>query len=78
MISAVEEEHAAFFTYMGIASAIVFSNLGSAYSIAKTCVDICSMAVLRPELINYPCGQDWYFGNLWINSWCFVIYQNSE
>ena len=45
------EEHAAFFAYMGIASAIVFANLGSAYGTAKTGVGICSMAVLRPELI---------------------------
>lgn len=36
---------------MGIASAIVFANLGSAYGTAKTGVGICSMAVLRPELI---------------------------
>ena len=52
IISAVEgQEHAAFFAYMGIASAIVFANLGSAYGTAKTGVGICSMAVLRPELI---------------------------
>ena len=46
-----ENVHAAFFAYMGIASAIVFANLGSAYGTAKTGVGICSMAVLRPELI---------------------------
>jgi V-type H+-transporting ATPase proteolipid subunit len=52
VIAAVEgEEHAAFFAYMGIASAIVFANLGSAYGTAKTGVGICSMGVLRPELI---------------------------
>lgn len=51
-IMAVEgEEHAAFFAFMGIASAIVFANLGSAYGTAKSGVGICSMAVLRPELI---------------------------
>lgn len=44
-------EHAAFFGYMGVASAIVFANLGSAYGTAKTGVGICSMGVLRPELI---------------------------
>ena len=44
-------EHAAFFAYMGIASAIVFANLGSAYGTAKTGVGICSMGVLRHELI---------------------------
>lgn len=36
---------------MGVTSAIVFANLGSAYGTAKTGVGICSMAVLRPELI---------------------------
>ena len=46
-----ENDHAAFFAYMGIASAIIFANLGSAYGTAKTGVGICSMAVLRPELI---------------------------
>ena len=51
-IAAVEgEEHAPFFAYMGITAAIVFANLGSAYGTAKTGVGICSMAVLRPELI---------------------------
>ena len=45
------DEHAAFFAYMGIAAAIVFANLGSAYGAAKTGVGICSMGVLRHELI---------------------------
>ena len=36
---------------MGIASAVVFSNLGSAYGTAKAGVGICSMGVLRHELI---------------------------
>ena len=44
-------EHAPFFAYMGIAAAIIFANLGSAYGTAKTGVGICSMGVLRPELI---------------------------
>ncbi len=51
LAAASETEHAAFFAYMGIACAIVFSNLGSAYGTAKTGVGICSMGVLRPELI---------------------------
>ncbi len=52
LIAAAEgTEHAAFFGYMGVASAIVFANLGSAYGTAKTGVGICSMGVLRPELI---------------------------
>ncbi len=46
-----ETDHAAFFAYMGIAAAIVFANLGSAYGAAKTGVGICSMGVLRHELI---------------------------
>ena len=44
-------DHAAFFAYIGITAAIVFANLGSAYGTAKTGVGICSMAVLRPELV---------------------------
>lgn len=44
-------EHSPFFAFMGIASAMVFANLGSAYGTAKTGVGICSMGVLRPELI---------------------------
>ena len=44
-------EHASFFGYIGITAAIVFANLGSAYGTAKTGVGICSMAVLRPELV---------------------------
>eukprot|EP00178_Gracilaria_changii_P019368 TRINITY_DN5618_c1_g1_i1.p2 TRINITY_DN5618_c1_g1~~TRINITY_DN5618_c1_g1_i1.p2 ORF type:complete len:159 (+),score=35.42 TRINITY_DN5618_c1_g1_i1:56-478(+) len=36
---------------MGIAAALVFANLGAAYGTAKSGVGICSMAVLRPELI---------------------------
>ena len=50
-MSASEDQHAYFFGYMGIASAIVFANLGSAYGTAKTGVGICSMGVLRHELI---------------------------
>ena len=44
-------QHAFFFAYTGIASAMVFANLGSAYGTAKTGVGICSMGVLRHELI---------------------------
>jgi len=50
-MSAVENQHAYFFAYTGIASAMVFANLGSAYGTAKTGVGICSMGVLRHELI---------------------------
>eukprot|EP00330_Aristerostoma_sp_ATCC50986_P009439 CAMPEP_0114588796 /NCGR_PEP_ID=MMETSP0125-20121206/11414_1 /TAXON_ID=485358 ORGANISM="Aristerostoma sp., Strain ATCC 50986" /NCGR_SAMPLE_ID=MMETSP0125 /ASSEMBLY_ACC=CAM_ASM_000245 /LENGTH=171 /DNA_ID=CAMNT_0001785381 /DNA_START=48 /DNA_END=563 /DNA_ORIENTATION=- len=40
-----------FFGFMGAASALVFANLGSAYGTAKSGVGICSMGVLKPELI---------------------------
>jgi len=36
---------------MGIASALVFANLGAAYGSAKSGVGVCSMGVLKPELI---------------------------
>jgi len=40
-----------FFAFMGIACALVFANLGAAYGTAKSGVGICSMGVLKPELI---------------------------
>ena len=40
-----------FYGYMGIASALVFANLGAAYGTAKSGVGICSMGVLKPEKI---------------------------
>lgn len=36
---------------MGLASALVFANLGASYGTAKSGVGICSIGVLRPELI---------------------------
>ena len=36
---------------MGIVAALVFGNMGAAYGTAKSGVGICSVAVLRPELI---------------------------
>ena len=45
-------ENAYFFGYMGIATALVFANLGAAYGTAKSGVGICSMGVvLKPDLI---------------------------
>ena len=41
----------AFFGFMGIASAVVFANLGAAYGTAKSGVGISSMGVMRPELV---------------------------
>lgn len=43
--------NAYFFGYMGIASALVFANLGAAYGTAKSGVGICSMGVLKPDRI---------------------------
>ena len=37
-----------FFGYIGVASALVFANLGAAYGSAKAGVGICSMGVLKP------------------------------
>ena len=42
---------ASFFGYIGIASALVFANLGASYGTAKSGVGIASMGVLKPELI---------------------------
>jgi ATP synthase proteolipid subunit len=40
-----------FFGYLGVASALIFANLGAAYGSAKAGVGICTMGVLKPELI---------------------------
>jgi V-type H+-transporting ATPase proteolipid subunit len=37
-----------FFGYLGVASALIFANLGAAYGSAKAGVGICSMGVLKP------------------------------
>ncbi|MES1909945.1 MAG: hypothetical protein MHM6MM_002623 [Cercozoa sp. M6MM] len=42
---------APFFGYMGIAAAIVFSNLGSAYGTAKAGVGLSSMGVMAPHMV---------------------------
>lgn len=41
----------AFFGFMGVVAALIFSNLGAAYGTAKSGVGICSMGVLKPDLI---------------------------
>lgn len=43
--------YAPFFGYMGAASAQIFTVFGAAYGTAKSAVGICSMGVMRPELI---------------------------
>ena len=40
-----------FFGVMGAVSAVVFCALGAAYGTAKAGAGICSMGVMRPELI---------------------------
>merc|ERR1712039_932513 len=40
-----------FFGFMGIATALVFANLGAAYGTAKSGVGICSMGCIRPDII---------------------------
>jgi len=40
-----------FFGFMGVASALVFANLGASYGTAKSGVGISSMGVLKPDLI---------------------------
>eukprot|EP01094_Clydonella_sp_ATCC50884_P021117 TRINITY_DN4568_c0_g1_i1.p2 TRINITY_DN4568_c0_g1~~TRINITY_DN4568_c0_g1_i1.p2 ORF type:complete len:169 (+),score=54.95 TRINITY_DN4568_c0_g1_i1:289-795(+) len=42
---------AAFFGFMGAASALVFSCLGAAYGTAKSGVGVSAMGVMRPELV---------------------------
>ncbi len=37
-----------FFGFIGVASALIFANLGAAYGSAKAGVGICSMGVLKP------------------------------
>lgn len=46
-----DDDGASFFAYMGIASALIFANLGAAYGTAKSGIGICSMGVLKPDLI---------------------------
>ena len=43
--------YSSFFGYMGVAAAQVFTVFGAAYGTAKSAVGICSMGVMRPELI---------------------------
>ena len=50
-MSTQNDDTAYFFSYIGIAAALVFSNLGAAYGTAKAGVGICSMGVLNPDKI---------------------------
>merc|ERR1712216_514452 len=40
-----------FFGFMGIASALVFANIGAAYGTAKSGVGICAIGVIKPNLV---------------------------
>ena len=40
-----------FYAYLGIASALVFANLGAAYGTAKSGVGICAMGIMKPTSI---------------------------
>ena len=44
-------DDSAFFSFAGIASALVFANLGAAYGTYKSGVGICHLGILRPEKI---------------------------
>ena len=46
-----EADKASFFGYMGIASALVFANLGAAYGTYQSGVGICHLGILRPDKI---------------------------
>ncbi|KAH7469170.1 hypothetical protein PRNP1_014259 [Phytophthora ramorum] len=50
LVADVCPSSASFFGFMGVASALVFANLGAAYGTAKSGVGIASMGVMRPEL----------------------------
>ena len=42
---------APFFGFMGAAVALIFANLGAAYGTAKSGVGVCSMGVMKPDLV---------------------------
>jgi len=51
MVLSDEEKTASFFGFMGVASALVFANLGAAYGTAKSGVGISSMGVMNPGMV---------------------------
>uniref|UniRef100_A0AC34F4J9 V-type proton ATPase proteolipid subunit n=1 Tax=Panagrolaimus sp. ES5 TaxID=591445 RepID=A0AC34F4J9_9BILA len=51
LAAAERAAYAPFFGYAGAASAQIFTVFGAAYGTAKSAVGICSMGVMRPELI---------------------------
>ncbi|KAI8907178.1 vacuolar ATP synthase 16 kDa proteolipid subunit [Gorgonomyces haynaldii] len=51
MFSEACPSYSPFFAAMGCAAAIIFTSMGAAYGTAKSGVGICTMGVLRPELV---------------------------
>ena len=51
MSTATDYSPSGFFGFMGVASALIFANLGAAYGTAKAGVGICTMGILKPEKI---------------------------
>lgn len=45
------DPNSAFFGFMGIASSSIFSNLGAAFGTAKSGIGVCSVGVMRPDLV---------------------------
>ena len=49
--STTYEISSSFFSFSGIASALIFANLGAAYGTYKSGVGICHLGILRPDMI---------------------------
>merc|ERR1711898_55470 len=50
-VDPVKNETPFFFAYIGVASALVFANLGASYGTAKSAVGISSLSVIEPGKI---------------------------
>lgn len=44
-------QDSSFFGYLGITCALVFANIGAAYGTYKSGIGVCSMGILKPDLI---------------------------
>lgn len=51
MTEVVVDQFAQFYGYMGIAAALALANIGAAYGTAISGVGICSMGILKPDLV---------------------------
>ena len=47
-ILAPVQSYATFFAYMGVASALVFANVGAAYGTSKSSIGIANLGVIEP------------------------------